>query len=153
MGFNETKPELYCEWCVKESGQVNNGDVSSVLEPTKLPLNRNFLKTARLEQNIGHSDPAPSIFDEMLFPRTALNQQNINDIMKEGLAKALSVSPKESLTTPTKYCQQYRGGTSMFKITKPELKNKILGGWTEKSYGAMMGEPMEFAARGETYRW
>jgi len=39
----------------------------------------------------------------------------------------------------------------VFKITKPDLKNKILGGWTGKSYGAMMGEPMEFAAQGEIY--
>ena len=39
----------------------------------------------------------------------------------------------------------------MFRLTKRELKNKILGGWTGKSYGAIMGEPMEFAAQGEIY--
>ena len=38
-----------------------------------------------------------------------------------------------------------------FNMTKAELKNKILGGWTGKSYGAMMGEPMEFDAQGEIY--
>tara|TARA_B100000700_G_C15051126_1_gene860357 strand:- start:2661 stop:4214 length:1554 start_codon:yes stop_codon:yes gene_type:complete len=40
----------------------------------------------------------------------------------------------------------------IFKITKEELKDKILGGWTGKSYGAMMGEPMEFHAQGAVYR-
>ena len=39
---------------------------------------------------------------------------------------------------------------SILKIK--ELKNKILGGWTGKSYGAMMGQPMEFAAQGEIYQ-
>ena len=29
--------------------------------------------------------------------------------------------------------------------------DKIRGGWTGKSYGCMMGEPMEFAAQGEIY--
>ena len=37
-------------------------------------------------------------------------------------------------------------------ITKEVLKDKILGGWTGKSYGAMMGEPMEFHAEGAIYR-
>lgn len=36
-------------------------------------------------------------------------------------------------------------------ISKKELKNKILGAWVGKSYGAMMGEPMEFHAQGEIY--
>ena len=36
-------------------------------------------------------------------------------------------------------------------ISKKELKNKILGAWIGKSYGAMMGEPMEFHAQGEIY--
>ncbi|MBR55385.1 hypothetical protein CMK19_16640 [Candidatus Poribacteria bacterium] len=40
----------------------------------------------------------------------------------------------------------------MFSLGKKELKNKILGGWTGKSYGAMMGQPMEFAAQGEIYQ-
>jgi len=31
------------------------------------------------------------------------------------------------------------------------LKDKILGGWTGKSYGCMMGEPMEYAVQGEFY--
>ena len=39
----------------------------------------------------------------------------------------------------------------IFNITKEMLKNKILGGWTGKSYGAMMGEPMEFHAQGAIY--
>ena len=39
-----------------------------------------------------------------------------------------------------------------FNMTKAELKKKSLGGWTGKSYGAMMGEPMEFAAQGAIYR-
>ena len=38
-----------------------------------------------------------------------------------------------------------------YKISKAELKNKILGAWVGKSYGAMMGEPMEFQAQGEIY--
>lgn len=37
------------------------------------------------------------------------------------------------------------------KISKKELKNKILGAWVGKSYGAMMGEPMEFHSQGEIY--
>ena len=37
------------------------------------------------------------------------------------------------------------------KFTKTELRNKILGAWVGKSYGAMMGEPMEFHAQGEIY--
>lgn len=37
------------------------------------------------------------------------------------------------------------------QIPKQVLKDKILGGWTGKSYGAMMGEPMEFAAQGSIY--
>lgn len=37
------------------------------------------------------------------------------------------------------------------EISKQTLKDKILGGWAGKSYGAMMGEPMEFAAQGEIY--
>lgn len=32
-----------------------------------------------------------------------------------------------------------------------ELKDRILGGWTGKSYGCMMGEPMEYAVQGEFY--
>ena len=36
-------------------------------------------------------------------------------------------------------------------ISKKKLHNKILGGWIGKSYGAMMGEPMEFHAQGEIY--
>ena len=40
----------------------------------------------------------------------------------------------------------------MFSLGKKKLKNKILGGWTGKSYGAMMGQPMEFAAQGEIYQ-
>ena len=39
----------------------------------------------------------------------------------------------------------------MFQISKSNLKDKILGGWTGKSYGAIMGEPMEFHAQGNTY--
>ena len=39
----------------------------------------------------------------------------------------------------------------MFEITSQNLKDKILGGWTGKSYGAIMGEPMEFHAQGNTY--
>lgn len=38
-----------------------------------------------------------------------------------------------------------------YNISKEELKNKILGAWVGKSYGAMMGEPMEFQAQGEIY--
>ena len=40
----------------------------------------------------------------------------------------------------------------MFSLGKRELKNKIFGGWTGKSYDAMMGQPMEFAAQGEIYQ-
>ena len=36
-------------------------------------------------------------------------------------------------------------------MTKAELMDKIKGGWTGKSYGCMMGEPMEFLAQGEIY--
>jgi len=39
----------------------------------------------------------------------------------------------------------------MYKISKTDLKNKILGAWVGKSYGAMMGEPMEFQAQGQIY--
>ncbi|MEM7333527.1 MAG: ADP-ribosylglycohydrolase family protein [Chloroflexota bacterium] len=39
----------------------------------------------------------------------------------------------------------------VYKLSKKELKNKILGAWVGKSYGAMMGEPMEFHAQGEIY--
>ena len=39
-----------------------------------------------------------------------------------------------------------------YRITKPDLRDKILGGWTGKSYGAMMGEPMEFHAQGKIYK-
>jgi hypothetical protein len=39
----------------------------------------------------------------------------------------------------------------MVKISKQTLKDKILGAWVGKSYGAMMGEPMEFHAQGEIY--
>jgi hypothetical protein len=39
----------------------------------------------------------------------------------------------------------------MFEISKVDLKDKILGAWVGKSYGAMMGEPMEFQAQGEIY--
>ncbi len=37
------------------------------------------------------------------------------------------------------------------KLSKKELRNKILGAWVGKSYGAMMGEPMEFHAQGEIF--
>ncbi|MDE0784677.1 MAG: ADP-ribosylglycohydrolase family protein, partial [Planktomarina sp.] len=37
------------------------------------------------------------------------------------------------------------------KLSKKELRNKVLGAWVGKSYGAMMGEPMEFHAQGEIY--
>jgi hypothetical protein len=40
---------------------------------------------------------------------------------------------------------------TIHKISKEELKNKILGAWVGKSYGAMMGEPMEFHSQGEIY--
>ena len=36
-------------------------------------------------------------------------------------------------------------------ITTSSLKDKILGAWVGKSYGAIMGEPMEFDAQGEIY--
>ena len=39
----------------------------------------------------------------------------------------------------------------MVKITKKALRDKILGAWVGKSYGAIMGEPMEFAVHGEIY--
>lgn len=41
--------------------------------------------------------------------------------------------------------------TVRHKITNAGLLDKIKGGWTGKSYGCMMGEPMEFAAQGEIY--
>lgn len=34
-------------------------------------------------------------------------------------------------------------------ITCTALRDKILGGWTGKAYGDMMGEPMEYRAQGE----
>ena len=40
---------------------------------------------------------------------------------------------------------------SIYLMTKSDLKDKILGAWVGKSYGAMMGEPMEFQAQGEIY--
>jgi hypothetical protein len=39
----------------------------------------------------------------------------------------------------------------MVKITKETLRDKILGAWVGKSYGAIMGEPMEFAVHGQIY--
>ena len=36
-------------------------------------------------------------------------------------------------------------------IAVDELRDRILGGWTGKSYGCMMGEPMEYAVQGEFY--
>jgi len=36
-------------------------------------------------------------------------------------------------------------------ISTSSLKDKILGAWVGKSYGAIMGEPMEFDAQGEIY--
>ncbi|MEM7538106.1 MAG: ADP-ribosylglycohydrolase family protein [Chloroflexota bacterium] len=39
----------------------------------------------------------------------------------------------------------------MFQISTSDLQDKILGGWSGKSYGAMMGEPMEFHAQGAIY--
>jgi len=36
-------------------------------------------------------------------------------------------------------------------LSVDELKDRILGGWTGKSYGCMMGEPMEYAVQGEFY--
>ena len=50
-------------------------------------------------KNIGHGDPAQGIFDEVAIFNAALNQKDVNDIMKKGLTEALSVSPKERLTT------------------------------------------------------
>jgi hypothetical protein len=38
-----------------------------------------------------------------------------------------------------------------YNLSKKELHNKILGAWVGKSYGAMMGEPMEFHSQGEIY--
>ncbi len=38
-----------------------------------------------------------------------------------------------------------------YKLTNSELMDKIKGGWTGKSYGCMMGEPMEYAAQGSFY--
>lgn len=40
---------------------------------------------------------------------------------------------------------------SSHTLTTAELMDKIRGGWTGKSYGCMMGEPMEFEAQGEIY--
>jgi hypothetical protein len=40
---------------------------------------------------------------------------------------------------------------AILKISKTGLRNKILGAWVGKSYGAMMGEPMEFQAQGHIY--
>ena len=37
------------------------------------------------------------------------------------------------------------------QVTPDELMDKIKGGWTGKSYGCMMGEPMEYAVQGEIY--
>jgi len=42
-------------------------------------------------------------------------------------------------------------GKNTHKISKSDLRNKILGAWVGKSYGAIMGEPMEFQAQGEIY--
>jgi hypothetical protein len=39
----------------------------------------------------------------------------------------------------------------MHAMSKKELKDRILGAWVGKSYGAMMGEPMEFHSQGEIY--
>ena len=47
----------------------------------------------------GHGDPAQGVFDEVAIFSTALSEKDVNDIMNKGLAVALSVSPKEKLTT------------------------------------------------------
>ncbi|HBO15636.1 MAG TPA: hypothetical protein DD440_04800 [Porticoccaceae bacterium] len=38
-----------------------------------------------------------------------------------------------------------------YQLSHEQLKDKILGGWSGKAYGCMMGEPMEFKAQGEIY--
>ena len=48
---------------------------------------------------VGHGDPAQGVFDEVAIFSTALSEKDVNDIMNKGLAVALSVSPKEKLTT------------------------------------------------------
>ena len=48
---------------------------------------------------VGHGDPAQGVFDEVAIFSTALSEKDINDIMNKALAVALSVSPKEKLTT------------------------------------------------------
>ena len=40
---------------------------------------------------------------------------------------------------------------ALYEITRADVKDKILGAWTGKAYGCMMGEPMEYRAQGEIY--
>ena len=44
-----------------------------------------------------------------------------------------------------------KNSNEYFTLSKTSLRDKILGAWVGKSYGAMMGEPMEFDAQGEIY--
>ena len=44
-----------------------------------------------------------------------------------------------------------KNSNEYFALSKTSLRDKILGAWVGKSYGAMMGEPMEFDAQGEIY--
>ena len=44
-----------------------------------------------------------------------------------------------------------KNSNDYFPLSKTSLRDKILGAWVGKSYGAMMGEPMEFDAQGEIY--
>ena len=90
--------------CQRRAVGLTKVTFSSILKPTKPSSNRNLLKRIGRSKNIGHGDPAPGIFNKVAIFSTVLNQQNVNDIIKEGLAKALSVSPKERLITTTKYC-------------------------------------------------
>ena len=39
----------------------------------------------------------------------------------------------------------------LYEIARADVKDKILGAWTGKAYGCMMGEPMEYRAQGEIY--
>lgn len=41
--------------------------------------------------------------------------------------------------------------TISHKMALAELMDRIKGGWTGKSYGCMMGEPIEYAVQGEIY--
>jgi hypothetical protein len=40
-----------------------------------------------------------------------------------------------------------KNSNEYFTLSKTSLRDKILGAWAGKSYGAMMGEPMELDAR------